>query len=278
MNFYENLKNFDVTNFSEQSLTQISDNDGQLSPEMYLKMGVKLPRGRWRPQVAILLGEDYGPNKEGCNCPVISLQVSMILARAAAYRIKRISNAGQLFGCDLLVLPQAQFDLPSQFFLTSAKEVKFSLEAEVFARCIVEAVNMGIPILAIGNSTLLMAGMGGLKLCRREDIETPFEHEKMEHAIEVEQDSPFIELNNLKVSSQHSAFVAPPKVQREELKLKADETLPFWAFARDGMPEGIGDFEHGIIGIQWLPNFYEQKEQMMILAWLCNKAEEKRDL
>lgn len=276
MNFYENLRTFDTTNFSEESLTQTCDNAEELSSEMYQSMGVKKPKSS-RPQVAILLADNYGSAEGGCDdCPGISIQISMILARWAGYRIKRISNATQLDDCDLLVLPQACFDLPQHFFLTSiTKAVKFSLEAEVFARCIVGAVNKGIPILAIGNSAFLLAGMGGLKLCRREDIETPFDHENMKHAIEVAKDSPFYELNNVKVNSQHSAFVAPPKVQREELRLGADEALPFWAFARDGMPEGIGDFEHGIIGVSWLPNFYEQEKQMLLLAWLCEKAEEK---
>lgn len=275
MNFYENLRTFDVSNFSKESLTQTCDNDGELSKDAYRAMGISRP-GQGRLRVAILLANHYGRAEDGgCeDCPGISVQVSMILARLAGYRIKRISNATQLKGCNLLVVPQALFELPSQFFLTSAGDVKFSLEAEVFARCIVEAVNMGIPVLAIGNSALLLAGMGGLKLCRREDIETPFDHTNMEHALEVVEDTVFYGLNNLKVHSQHSAFVAPPKVQREELRLGADEALPLWAFARDGMPEGIGDFEHGIIGVSWLPNFYESEEQMMILAWLCNKAEE----
>lgn len=273
MNFYENLVNFDTTNLSEKSLTQTSDNDGELSKDAYQAMGIKKP-GKSRPQAAILLAEDYGSvDGSCCNCPGISMQISMMLARLAGYRIKRISNATQLKGCNLLVVPQALFELPPQFFLTSAGDVKFSLEAEVFARCIVEAVNMGIPVLAIGNSALLLAGMGGLKLCRRDSIETPFDHAKGEHSIEVVEDTPFSVLNNLKVVSQHSAFVAPPKVQREELRLGADEALPLWAFARDGMPEGIGDFEHGIIGVSWLPDFYGQSEQMMILAWLCNKVE-----
>ena len=270
MNFYENLVNFDTTGFGEQSLLQTDKHDGDLREEWFEGMNLEVPK-KGSPKLAILLANNYGKHGGCCNCPGISMQIATLFAQNG-YGIKLISNATQLDDCVALVLPHAVFELPSLFFSAPSRKVEFSEEVQVFAQCIKAAANKKIPLLAVGKSMLLLAGMGGLKLCERRYIETPINHANANHGIEVIEGSPFNNLNGLSVESRHSVFVAPPKVQRELLKLSEDTPLPFFAFARDGMPEGIADLEHGILGVQWLPDFFGQEPQICLLAWLDSQV------
>jgi putative glutamine amidotransferase len=202
-----------------------------------------------------------------------------------------VHHRNQIADCDALVLPGGAFASPEKFY-TDGKVDKLkcpSHRSQAYIECIIDAFKYSMPILGICAGMQMLAGLSGMKLFRSKDcFESPLEHKTQDpkaHLVWLKEETPFFELmesqKEIPVNSRHSEFVAPERIQREELHLVDGDALPFeiYATATDGIPEAIGDMENGILGVQWHPEDLAaggDLKQQRIFQWICEEATKRR--
>ena len=87
-------------------------------------------------------------------------------------------------------------------------------------------------------------------------------------------DTPFaamLGMQSMYVNSRHSEFLAPERVQREELHLFDGDklTLEVYDTSADGIPEAWGDMDRGILCVQWHPEDMSDK-RILPYHWLSD--------
>jgi putative glutamine amidotransferase len=230
-----------------------------LSPADYVRLGVAEPDLK-APVVGLLFGRE-----EGHYCSDWNYVQALVKAGMRVMFLDFDNCRSQLTDCDALVLPGGAFASPEKFY-TDGKTEHLShptKRSQAYSECIFDALKYKMPILGICAGAQMIAGAAGMKLYRSKDCcESPLEHKtnKAEaHRIWLVKDTPFAKLmgnpQSMFVNSRHSEFLAPERVQREELKLCDGDKLPLdiYATASDGIPEAWGDMDNGILCVQWHP-------------------------
>lgn len=252
-----------------------------LSPKDYAKLGCSAPK-KDAPVIGVLFGREKGYYSIGRN-----YLAAVAATGARIMLLDHVNYRGQLISCDALLLPGGAFASPEKYYIDAkTKELKHpSDRSEVYFWCIKDALNYGMPVLGICAGMQMLAGFVGMKLFRSKDcFESPLVHKTQEpkaHSVWLKEGTPFFELfarqAEKKVNSRHTEFVAPERIQREELNLVDGDALPYeiYATATDGIPEALGDMEHGILGVQWHPEDLAVKgdtTQQKIFSWLYGEA------
>lgn len=252
-----------------------------LSPKDYAKLGCPAPK-KDAPIVGILFGREKGYYSIGRN-----YLAAVAATGARIMLLDHVNYRGQLINCDALLLPGGAFASPEKYY-TDAKTTELkhpSDRSEVYFWCIKDALSYGMPVLGICAGMQMLAGFVGMKLFQSKDcFESPLEHKSPKddaHLIWLKPNTPFAKLigaaEKLSVNSRHTEFVAPERVQREELQLVDGDVLPLevYATATDGIPEAIGDMSHSILCVQWHPEDLAVKgdtTQQKIFSWLYDEA------
>ncbi|MBQ4399932.1 MAG: gamma-glutamyl-gamma-aminobutyrate hydrolase family protein [Alphaproteobacteria bacterium] len=229
-----------------------------LSDADYERLEVPLP-GLKAPVVGLLFGREAGHYCSDWNYVQAMAKAGMRIAFLDYENCRT-----QLADCDALVLPGGAFDSPEKFY-TDGKTDRLSYptqRSQAYVECIFDALKYKMPMLGICAGAQMIAGAVGMKLYRSEAyFESPLEHKtkvKNAHRVWLVKDTPFAALmaeQSMCVNSRHSEFMAPERVQREELKLCDGDKLPLdiYATATDGIPEAWGDMNNGILCVQWHP-------------------------
>lgn len=224
----------------------------------YRRLGVSVPI-LGSPVVGLLFGRENGFYCSDWN------YVKAIVETGMKVMFLDYDNCrSQLSDCDALVLPGGAFDSPESFYVDSKTErlTYPTKRSQAYAECIFDALKYGTPILGVCAGAQMIAGAVGMKLYRSKTcFESPLEHktkEKNAHRVWLVNDTPFAALMGMQsmyVNSRHSEFLAPERVQREELRICDGGKLPLdiYATATDGIPEAWGDMNNGILCVQWHP-------------------------
>jgi gamma-glutamyl-gamma-aminobutyrate hydrolase PuuD len=180
-------------------------------------------------------------------------------------KIRFLVEPAPLKGCDGLLLPNVLPVIP-QCFLANFKNASFDMSHEQSA-CLSyldQALELDIPVLAIGNGAQMVAGAFGLKFYRgTTKVETPINHLSDmpdAHRLNIFEGSVLQQLFNGKnlffVNSEHRRIMVPQRVQKELWeKVHPNEPLPleFYAEANDGIPEAWGSKDKKLLCTQWDP-------------------------
>ncbi len=261
--FAEFLSQFNGFGLSDSEWKKINRKD--MSPSFWLKLddyerlGVSVPK-KDAPVVGLLFGRE-----KDHYCSDWNYVLAIAKTGARIMFLDYEHHRAQLADCDALVLPGGAFASPEKFY-TDGKTERLSCptqRSEAYVECIIDALKYQMPMLGICAGAQMLAGVAGMKLYRSKDcFESPVAHKSSEanaHRIWVVPDTPFAELmgkpESMMVNSRHNEFLAPERVQREELHLCDGDKLPFdiYATATDGIPEAWGDMKNGILCVQWHP-------------------------
>lgn len=252
-----------------------------LSPKDYAKLGCSAPK-KDAPVIGVLFSREKGYYSIGQN-----YLAAVAATGAQIMLLDHVNYRDQIINCDALLLPGGAFASPEKYYTDSkTKELKHpSDRSEVYFWCIKDALKYGMPVLGICAGMQMLAGFVGMKLFQSKDcFESPLEHKSPKddaHLIWLKPNTPFAKLigaaEKLSVNSRHTEFVAPERVQREELRLVDGDVLPLevYATATDGIPEAIGDMARGILCVQWHPEDLAVKgdtTQQKIFSWLYDEA------
>ena len=228
-------------------------NEFSLHERHYRLFGYEAP-SNLAPTIGVVMGTKKGYFY--CSAELIQAFAELGVRMKFLTTVNAITIHQEMKELDALVLPDNDLDIPGEYYVDGKAGGHLSPQTDTALQCIIEAQANELPILAIGQGALLLAGSYGLKLYSSESyIETPIHHGWEDHAIEVIPETPFHVLVGRKeirkVNSHHAQFVAPLRVQKELL----GENLPldFYAFAIDGMPEAFGKLEKGVLGLLWNP-------------------------
>lgn len=243
----------------------------------YNKLGVSEPKEN-APVVGLLFGRE--DNYYCCDWNyVLALAKTGMRVTFLDYENCR----AQLADCDALVLPGGAFASPEKFYVDgkTARLVYPTQRSQAYIECVSDALKYKMPILGICAGAQMVAGFSGMKLYRSKDyFESPIEHKtsvKEAHRVWFAEGTPLAELLGINapitVNSRHSEFLAPEKVQREELQLCDGDKLPLdiYATATDGIPEAWGDMDNGILCLQWHPEDMPEIGELPY-RWLAQKA------
>ena len=243
----------------------------------YDRLGVSEPKED-APVVGLLFG------REG-NCYCCDWNCVQALAKTGM-RIMFLDYENcraQLVDCDALVLPGGAFASPEKFYVDGKTSLLIhpTQRSQAYIECLFDALKYKMPVLGICAGAQMVAGFAGMKLYRSKDyFESPIEHKtslKEAHRIWFVNGTPLAELlgnkTSILVNSRHSEFLAPEKVQREELHLCDGDKLPLdiYATATDGIPEAWGDMDNGILCLQWHPEDVPEIGELPY-RWLAQKA------
>ena len=248
-----------------------------LAGQDYKRLGVEIPHND-APVVGLLFGRE-----DGYYCSSWSYVLALAKAGARLMFLDYENHRLQLAYCDALVLPGGAFDSPEAYYVDSkTKKVQCSNpRAQAYVDCIVDAPKYRMPMLGICAGAQMFAAVAGMKLFRSaEYFESPLKHKSCDvsaHRIWITPDTPFAKLmgneQSLFVNSRHNEFLAPERVQHEELRLCDGDSLPLdiYATATDGIPEAWGDMDNGILCVQWHPEDLPL-EQQAPYRWLVEQA------
>lgn len=249
-----------------------------LAPDDYCALGCAKPKAK-APTIGFLLRKslvDY----------VADFDTVAALAKTGV-KIRFLVEPIPLKGCNGLLLPNVLPVIP-QCFLANLKNAPLDMSHEQSA-CLSyldQALELGIPVLAIGTGAQMVAGAFGLKFYRgTTEVETPINHmdDKPDaHRLNIFDGSVLQQLFNGKnlffVNSEHRRIMVPPRVQKELWeKVHPDEPLPleFYAKANDGIPEAWGSKEKKLLCTQWDPDICLANGNTSMLAifnWLKEQA------
>ncbi|MBR1601765.1 MAG: gamma-glutamyl-gamma-aminobutyrate hydrolase family protein [Alphaproteobacteria bacterium] len=279
--FVEFLPQFDGFGLSDEMWKQASyqgmASSFWLDPADYGNLGVSVPEKN-APVIGVLFGRE-----EGYYCLGINYVRSIAGTGAQVMFLDYENHRAQLTDCDALVLPGGAFDSPECFY-TDGKTSRLlcpSQRSQAYIECIFDALKYRMPILGVCAGAQMLAGMAGMKLYRSKDLfESPLEHKTSAvkaHRVWLAPDTPFASLmgqpESIVVNSRHKEFLAPERVQREELHLSDSDSLPMeiYATATDGLPEAWGDMHRGILCVQWHPEDMSAEAQAPY-RWLAEQA------
>lgn len=154
----------------------------------------------------------------------------------------------QLVGCQALVLPDENFELPGEYYLPAKKAKKLSPLCQTYQKLIECVEKLGLPILAIGNGAQMVGGCNGMRIKNRVNTKlhnVPFIHA---HHVNVGLNPAFKKIicncdrDFIQIPSHHSTqMIIPDGATMKKLAVStADDLLEAW-----------GDLERKIICIQW---------------------------
>ncbi|MBQ8480944.1 MAG: gamma-glutamyl-gamma-aminobutyrate hydrolase family protein [Alphaproteobacteria bacterium] len=275
------LPQFDGFGLSDSEWKKINRSDMSpsfwLSSDDYQRLGVSVPKKN-APVIGLLFGRE-----DGHYCSDWNYVLSLAKAGAAIMFLDYENHRSQLADCDALVLPGGAFASPEKFY-TDAKTHRLEYptqRSQAYVESIIDALKYRMPILGICAGAQMMAGVAGMKLYRSGDyFESPIEHrtsEEKAHRIWFAEGTPFASLmgnrKSMIVNSRHSEFLAPERVQREELRLCEGDSLPLdiYATATDGIPEAWGDMQKGILCVQWHPEDFADAGKLPY-KWVVDMA------
>jgi gamma-glutamyl-gamma-aminobutyrate hydrolase PuuD len=248
-----------------------------LADSDYKRIGVEIPQNS-APIIGLLFGRE-----DGYYCSSWSYVLALAKAGAKIMFLDYDNHRFQLADCDALVLPGGAFDSPESFYADAkTKKVQCSNQrAQAYLECIFDALKYKMPVLGVCAGAQMLAAVAGMKLYRSADcFESPLKHKSCEvnaHRIWITPDTPFAKLMGNEqmvfVNSRHKEFLAPERVQHEELALCDGDSLPLdiYATATDGIPEAWGDMDNGILCVQWHPEDLPL-EQQVPYRWLVEQA------
>ena len=249
-----NLKGFEFS---------VSDYKGEglfLAPSDYSLFGMEEPQ-RYAPVVGIVMevvGENYFCPWDvvqsiahlGSRIKFLPTAEENVQEAEVLYTGGEIQTRYRMTDLRAVVIPDGKWVIPNKFFsdYKESDSQETDPQTAVALQCLMEARAHGIPVLALGRGSLLLAGFYGLTLYRDTSfIETPFKHESCWHDVILNKRMAFqrlVKKDLLNVISQHKEFIAPESLQ-------AKKHLKIYGCSRDGMTEVFGLIGQGILGVLW---------------------------